>query len=155
VADGRLHLTAVRLLAPYLTPKNADELLAAATHRRRSEIEQLLAQRFPPLRAAASTVRAIPSPPMRKRVLGPVASPTPSLLDPSESPLQLAPPPPPPPERYSVHVTLDRNTHDKLRYAQELLSHCVPSGDLNGRLAAMFLAVMVGVAIDLAGSEFQ
>ena len=32
VADGRLHLTAVVLLAPYLTPENSDELLAAATH---------------------------------------------------------------------------------------------------------------------------
>jgi hypothetical protein len=124
VADGRLHLTAVRLLAPYLTPENADELLAAATHRRRPEIEQLLAQRFPPLRAPVPTVRAIPSESIRKRVLGPVASPTPSLLDPSESPL------PPAPERYSVHVAIDRDTHDKLRYAQELLSHCVPSGDL-------------------------
>jgi 5-methylcytosine-specific restriction endonuclease McrA len=130
VADGRLHLTAVRLLAPYLTAENADGLLAAATHLRRSEIEQLLAQRFPPLRAPgpAPTVRAIPSEPMRKRVLGPVASPTPSLLDPSESPLQ--PAPPPAPERYSVHVTIDKSTHDKLRYAQELLSHSVPSGDV-------------------------
>jgi hypothetical protein len=128
LADGRLHLTAVRLLAPHLTAENADELLAAATHRRRCEIEQLLAQRFPPLRAPVPTVRAIPSQPMRKRVLGPAASPAPSLLDPTESPLQ--PAPPPPSERYSVHVTIDKSIHDKQRYAQDLMSHCVPSGDL-------------------------
>src|SRR2546427_4050416 len=33
VADGRLHLGAIGLLAPYLTPENAEELLLAASHR--------------------------------------------------------------------------------------------------------------------------
>jgi len=47
VADGRLHLSAVVLLAPYLTLENADGLLAAAAHRSKSEIEELLARRFP------------------------------------------------------------------------------------------------------------
>jgi len=47
VADGRLHLSAVVLLAPYLTLENADGLLAAAAHNSKSEIEELLARRFP------------------------------------------------------------------------------------------------------------
>jgi hypothetical protein len=47
VAEGRLHLTAVGLLAPHLTEGTADELLSAATHKTKSEIEQLLAERFP------------------------------------------------------------------------------------------------------------
>jgi len=47
VADGRLHLTAVVLLAPHIHPDNADELMAAATHRTKSQIECLLAERFP------------------------------------------------------------------------------------------------------------
>ena len=47
LADGRLHLGAVCLLAPHLTAGNASELLKAATHKTKSEIEQLLAQRFP------------------------------------------------------------------------------------------------------------
>jgi hypothetical protein len=47
LVDGRLHLTAVLMLAPHLTPANADELFAAAAHRTRREIEQLLAERFP------------------------------------------------------------------------------------------------------------
>jgi hypothetical protein len=47
VAEGRLHLSAVVLLAPYLTPKSAEDLLAAATHKSKAEIELLLAQRFP------------------------------------------------------------------------------------------------------------
>ena len=36
VADGRLHLSAVILLAPYLTADNADELLSAAARGRTS-----------------------------------------------------------------------------------------------------------------------
>ena len=47
LADGRLHLTAVGLLAPYLTPENAVELLASAAHQTKSGIEELLARRFP------------------------------------------------------------------------------------------------------------
>jgi hypothetical protein len=47
ISDGRLHLTAVCLLAPYLTRDNVAELLSAATHKRKWEIEILLAERFP------------------------------------------------------------------------------------------------------------
>jgi 5-methylcytosine-specific restriction endonuclease McrA len=34
------------------------------------------------------------------------------------------------PERFLVQVTIDKSTHDKLRYAQELLSHAVPRGEV-------------------------
>src|SRR5438876_981431 len=47
VAEGRLSLTAIGQLARYLRPENADELLRAATHKTKSQIEELLAQRFP------------------------------------------------------------------------------------------------------------
>ena len=47
LADGRLHLSAVLLLTPHLTPDTADELLAAAAHKSKAQIERLLAQRFP------------------------------------------------------------------------------------------------------------
>lgn len=46
IANGRLHLEAVELLAPHLTPENADELLAAAEHKPESEIVKLLRERF-------------------------------------------------------------------------------------------------------------
>ncbi|HET7904545.1 MAG TPA: hypothetical protein VFM17_08290, partial [Candidatus Eisenbacteria bacterium] len=48
LADGRLHLTAVCLLAPHLTPGNSNDLIAAARHRRKSEIEELLLRRLMP-----------------------------------------------------------------------------------------------------------
>ncbi len=47
LAVGRLNQTAVLLLTPHLSPENAYELLAAAAHKSKSEIERLLAERFP------------------------------------------------------------------------------------------------------------
>ncbi|HKQ57733.1 MAG TPA: HNH endonuclease [Candidatus Eisenbacteria bacterium] len=44
---GALHMSAVLLLAPYLTEGTADELLAAAVHKSKTEIVELLAARFP------------------------------------------------------------------------------------------------------------
>src|SRR6476661_8014027 len=46
LAEGQLHLSAVVLLAPYLTRENAGDLLAGASHRTKAEIEELLARRF-------------------------------------------------------------------------------------------------------------
>src|SRR5205814_702574 len=43
VADGRLHLSGVCLLAACLTSGNADELLKAAAHQTRAAIAELLA----------------------------------------------------------------------------------------------------------------
>jgi len=34
------------------------------------------------------------------------------------------------PERFALQTTVDQETHDLLRYAQALLGHAVPSGDL-------------------------
>src|SRR2546426_12231821 len=47
LAEGRLHLAAIGLLSPYVRPENTDELLEAAVHKTKSEIEEPLAQRFP------------------------------------------------------------------------------------------------------------
>jgi hypothetical protein len=33
------------------------------------------------------------------------------------------------PERYKVQITVSRETHDKLRRAQEPLRHVIPDGD--------------------------
>ncbi len=44
LADGRLHLTAIALLAPHLTLENAEVLLRRATHTSKREVEELLAE---------------------------------------------------------------------------------------------------------------
>lgn len=62
VADGRLHLAAVCVIAPHLTEDNADELIDAATHKKKAEVEEWVARRFsdPWQPDPPSRVRAIP-----------------------------------------------------------------------------------------------
>ncbi len=133
VADGRLHLGAVVMLTPYMTMESAEGLLAAATHKTKAEVEQLLAQRFPRTELPAR-VEAIDSIPIGQLAPGPVESP-----GPHEQPLSPAvvtatvPRPkvtPLAPQRFALQVTIGQSTHDKLRYAQGLLGHRVPSGDV-------------------------
>jgi hypothetical protein len=62
VGDGRLHLAAICLLAPHLTDGNLDELVAAATHRSKAQVERWLALRFaPPLLVAAADATIRPA----------------------------------------------------------------------------------------------
>ena len=147
IADGRLHLSAVVLLAPRLNRDNAAELLAAAAHKSKAQVEQLMAECFPQP-DLATVVRAIPgtaslpaaSPqPMTSASAECVHSPTDSLapgpVAPSLAP-QVVPPhssariTPRSPERYAIQLTVSRETHDRLRRVQGLLGHTVPSRDL-------------------------
>ena len=165
VAGGRLHLTAVRLLAPHLTAENLDELLAMATHQRSCVIEAWLARRFPSRSAAdvSTRIRVLPAAPAAAAGAGPVAAgqvdvplfPSSMALaagqadapsdDPADPPSELAAgqvdtpatppapapaPAPPAEERYLLRLAIAAGTHAKLRYAQALLRHSVPSGDV-------------------------
>jgi 5-methylcytosine-specific restriction endonuclease McrA len=47
IADGRLHLTAVVRLLPHRLARDFDQLLEAAAHKTKSELEQMLVARFP------------------------------------------------------------------------------------------------------------
>jgi hypothetical protein len=61
VKDGRLHLSAVLVLVPYLTADNCAELLEAAAGQSKRQVERLIAQRFP--KADVPTqVRKLPQP---------------------------------------------------------------------------------------------
>jgi len=150
LADGRLHLTGVHRLVPHLTRENVDELIAAATHRSKAEIELLLAQRFPQA-DVPTLIRPLPVPaaaalPVPERVelskemrvldenaeLAPAPQLAPGLVG---QPVQ---PPPAPrarvaplaPERFALQVTINGRTHELLRRAQALLGHAMPSGDV-------------------------
>jgi hypothetical protein len=155
VSDGRLHVTGVSMLAEYLTESNAAELLAAATNRTKAEIELLIAQRFPKT-DVPTLIRALNVPEASERsgdadwhqcqsgspesslvqgLNGPDAQATPVPAE-STAPPPSAPAAPYPrvtpiaPERFAMQVTIGQETRDKLRRAQELLGHQVPSGDL-------------------------
>lgn len=149
---GDLTLTAVRLLAPHLTTANQAEVLAAAQHRSKQGIQELIASLSP--RAAAATIirRVAPQPPtgVSAAVLlaqdfetslattppvnsipssgGPDAGAAPAPQFPAAVVTPLAP------ERYKLQVTLACKTHDKLRRALALARHIVPGGDVGSIL---------------------
>jgi hypothetical protein len=146
VADGRLHLTAVVMLAPFLRREGATELLQAATHKTKFEIQRLLAERFP-----AADIPALVRPLVPEPVFLTVSQPSAAAETPQESPRTSEPapvpqpaapvagalPPAPParvaplaPARFGVQFTFGEAALEKLRYAQALLGHAVPSGEL-------------------------
>ena len=146
VADSRVSLTAIALLARHLNEVNYRDLLAEATHKTVREVEVIVA-RLAPRPDAASSLRGV-----HQRVLDAsgTSSPAPSLS--LAGPTAVGLPPAQPTvrpglssshaehpravlmptatERYKLQVTLSRAAHDKLRCAQNLLRHSVPSGDL-------------------------
>jgi 5-methylcytosine-specific restriction endonuclease McrA len=132
LADGRLHLTAVCLLAPHLTVENVEGLMVAATHRRKAEIEELLARLFPRLElpamvGAPAMVGSIPAviPEHAPAHVGDVLHQhAPGHVEDVRPDCKAAP------ESFLLNLTIGKSTRDKLRYAQDLLSHAVPSGDV-------------------------
>src|SRR5215470_7744495 len=60
LASGELNLTTVRLLAPHLTRANHADLFEAARGKRKRQVQELLASRFPRPDVAPS-VRKLPS----------------------------------------------------------------------------------------------
>jgi hypothetical protein len=142
IADGSITLTTVRRLADSLTDANHLQLLEAARHKSKSEVEQLVAtlrpqppipstvRRLPPLKAAlptsASSANTVPH--RSEPALDHVASETAPALPPLalRRPAVIAPLAP---ECYRVQITVSRETHDKLRRVQDLLRHQLPDGD--------------------------
>ncbi|HYM81994.1 MAG TPA: hypothetical protein VEY91_11380 [Candidatus Limnocylindria bacterium] len=145
VAEGRLHLSAVVMLSSYLTPENADELMAASAHRTKSELGQILAQRFPQPELPAQVLATADPPPPTLSITqlspGPVDAPTGELapgrarIDPHAPGRVGAVVPrvkvaPIAPQRFTLQLTIDQNTYDRLQYAQALLSHQIPAGEI-------------------------
>jgi hypothetical protein len=143
--DGSITLTTVGLLAPLLTDDNHEQVLAAAQHRSKREVE-VQAAALRPLPPVPSTVRKLPAArPSSGHDLKPdcsneVASrsqPTPVTTEvtrrltsePAVPPVCAAVIAPLAPERYRVQLTVSRETHDKLRRVQDLLRHSIPDGD--------------------------
>ena len=130
LAEGRLHLSAIFLLAPHLTAENIDELVGASTHKSFRFVRDLIARRLvepePVLDLAAATNTesdgAEPAAPLGQLEALPVAG------EPSKTSQATVPQSVGPPQRVSVHCLVDQQ---KLEYARALLSHAIPSGDLD------------------------
>jgi hypothetical protein len=157
LADGRLNLSSIVTLSSYLTLDNTDELLAAATHKTKGQLEQMLAERFPqpdlptliaPLAPSSygdqlSPGRVIFTSPehafpatgeleMSSHVMAGPESAGSGAANAAFAPAPVAPPKVAPlaPGRYAVQFTVDQATRDDLAYAQALLGHVVPNGDV-------------------------
>ena len=150
LVDGSLTVTAVRLLARHLTAENHRELLAVAARRSKREVEELIARRFPKP-DTPSSVRKVPErTPSRLAV-----APAPPVTEPAQAvsaPAMVAPAPvltvpeagypwpaapthrpavkPLATDRYEIRFTASAATRDKLKVAQDLLRHAIPSGDV-------------------------
>src|SRR5882672_4395520 len=139
LAEGRLHLAAVCLVAPHLTAENVESLVGAATHRSKTEIEGMLARLFRKAEVP-TTLRAIPAivPDHAAAHVGDVLlQHAPGHVDGSRAEGAATS------ERFHLQLMIGKSTREKLRYAQALLSHAVPSGDLTQVLDRALDALIV------------
>src|SRR6188508_1730571 len=144
VAEGRLHLSGVVLLAPHITGDNVEELVAEASSKSKAEIEVLVARRAP---------RAdVPERLERVAEQGQLVAPGPAglVVAPASAGQPVAPGPvgqsvtaeqarqvertarvtPLAPAKFALQLTIGEATRAKLLRAQALLRHQLPSGDL-------------------------
>jgi hypothetical protein len=148
---GTLSPTTARLLAQRLTDENHEAVLAEASGKSKRQVEEILARRFPQsdVRASVRKVSSSGTVPVAAQETSPparaLAESGSSMDSPWTSPSSGAPTAAAPalsvaprsivrplaPERYEIRFTASADTGDKLRLAQDLLGHAVPSGDLD------------------------
>jgi hypothetical protein len=161
-AKGALHLTAIKLLGPHLTPDNYVQVLERASGKGKREIELLVAE-LAPKPDVPSRMRKLPeASPVRVTQAAAPAAPTTTLAaqavsaseasvatppnDASRAPFALEAPrarassTPLSPGRFKLELTAGQALHDKLQQLKDLLRHQVPDGDL---------AIIVERAVDL------
>jgi hypothetical protein len=140
IADGRLHLSGVVVLAPHLTDENVDGLVEEATHRRKLDIEIIVARlaRRPDV---PDRVRALaPEPHSIAGDAGVGLPPGPNPSRPAELFTRVKPLAP---ERFALQTTISQATREKLERAKALTSHRNPSGELGVVLDAALDALIV------------
>jgi hypothetical protein len=137
IADGRLHVSGVAVLAPHLTDENVDELIAEATHRRKIDIEIIAARLAPrpdvPDAILSRSSAADDASTANAASQGLAPGPVPAQSEPNTRVQPLAP------ERFGLQMTIGQETRDKLERAKDLMRHRNPSGDL---------AVVLDAALD-------
>lgn len=139
LCDGRLSLTAVTLVAPYLTHDNHLQLLDAAAFKTKREILELLAARYPQPAVPSSVWRVPvgPSPARAQSEEHAGASQPDTGVDEGGSyelaealaVFQQSQVEPLGPNRYKLQVTISQEAHEILRRIQALIRHVNPSAD--------------------------
>lgn len=134
LTEGRLHLSAVRLLAPHLTDGNHQTVLREASHKSKRDVEQIVAG-LSPRPDVATSVRKLPSkqiPVVTTPAPALEAAPIPTTVQPvvGSAPTHRPKMEPLAPGRVKVQFTVGEDTYRKLRRVQDLLRHRLPSGDV-------------------------
>ncbi len=105
IERGEIHLSALRQLRPYLEEENVDAVLDEAKGKTRSQLDAMIARRFP--RPDAPTIEI----PMAASMT------CPARIEPLSATGVL------------VQVTMTADGYADLKRAKELLGHCIPDGD--------------------------
>ena len=156
IANGQHTLSTVLMLENHLLPESARGLIEGSSGMTKSGVAHFLAERFPmpdvptlvqPIEHSQPASAEPANEPTLAQALGSTAAgvqeesglPAPARVGPIEvvpAPQRVVPVvahtrlTPLSPARYAIQVTVSKATHDKLRQAQALLSHAVPSGDV-------------------------
>ncbi len=168
---GTVNLTAVRLLAPHLTPENHRATLESARGKRTLEVREIVARlssrpevatsirkctATKPVTSASRDAPSASSPPAATSppgLLAPASGPTPPL-PPTAAPLPRPHTPaeviPLSDDRYHLNVTIRADTVEKLRLAKDMLRHAVPSGND----AEVLDRALTSLLTDLARKKF-
>jgi hypothetical protein len=147
---GDLTLTTVRLLAPHLNERNCVDVLLRAKHHCKREVEEIVAS-LRPKPDAPTVLRKLPDrePHLLENLNAPFTRCETAALLPTDVLPKLPAPAvvqPLAPDRYKLQLTVSRSTQEKLRRAQDLMRHSVPSGDL---------AMLLDRALDLLLEDIQ
>ncbi len=145
LASGAVNLTTVKLLASHLTPANHVARLAP-----RPDVPPSV-RRLPAPRPASTTP---PAPLVTSALTTPDPSsiPTPAPDEPVHAlPIRPAVVEPLSPDRYKLQLTISGETLEKLRLAEDMLGHAIPSGDE----AAVLDRALTGLLVELAKKKFS
>jgi hypothetical protein len=150
---GALNVATVRLLAPRLTPDNHRAALESARGKSKLQVEELAARLWPrpDVPTFVRKLRA-PTPPAVPPLDLPPFGGSPAPGGPTVPVPPSLPPPRPAdvtplsPDRYKVQITIGGETLEKLRRAQDLLRHAIPSGDEAAVLDRALTALLAALA---------
>ena len=146
---GELTLTAIGLLRQHLTSENHRDVLDAARHRSKREVELLVAS-LSPQPPVPNTIRQLPRPAASAPPSPLVDAPSPAAPPAAPDPFRTTTLPrrskpvvaPLAPDRYKLQVTLSGEAHARLRRVQDLMRHQVPDGDLGAIVERAIAALL-------------
>lgn len=134
-----MSLTAIRLLAPHLTPDNVEDVVRQATGCKVDGIKLLIAK-LKPQPPVPAIVRKLPAPAPAPNIDTGLVAPARSAAAIALDELTSTQPPSPPPSRrpivaplsgahYKLQVTISAAARERLAQIQDLMRHRIPSGD--------------------------